>query len=129
LANYPLNPLPLGKLTVAAPGTTIGFTANCQTFYGKTFYNTSPQGTNGPEDAWANKILIFVNPSNAGLVYIGYAGMDKSTGKGVIAALQKGNPVFELSDQEGSNKYRVGDIVVDADNANDWIIASAKIWG
>ena len=126
----PLNPLPLGKLTVATPGTPVGFTSNCQTLYGKPFYNTSTDGAhNGPEDLWAEKLYIRPNPANTGTVYIGFAGMNRSTGQGVILVLSKTDQTFELSMSEGSNKFRVGDIMVDADTGGDNIFASAQVWG
>jgi len=128
--NLPLNPLPLGQLTVATPGTPIGFTSNCQTFYGQPFYLTDPTGKlNGPNDLWAERIYIRANPNNAGNVYIGYAGMNKSTGQGVVAVLSKSDPPFALNMAYGANKLWVGQFEVDADNASDSIFASAQLWG
>lgn len=125
----PLNPLPLGLLTVATPGTLVQLTSNCQTLYGKTFYNTSPSGTNGQEDLWAADVLIRAVPANAGSIYLGYKTMIRATGAGVIAIIAKGDPPFKLSEQQGANKIRVGDLYVDSDNGTDGCYASAFVWG
>lgn len=125
-----MNPLPLGVLAVVTPGVAIQFTSNCQSFYSKPFYNTGPTGnTNGPEDLWCERIYIRANPSNAGTVFIGFVGMNKTTGQGVIAILGKTDPPFVLKMGQGSNKFRVGDIYVDASNGGDSIVASAEVWG
>lgn len=134
MPNYPLNPLPLGKLTVAAAGTPIQFNANCSAFYSATFYNTGAGGVNGPEDAWVSILNIRTNPNNAGNVYIGTktkagGNMNKTTGEGVIMVLSKSDPPQRWDRGEGCNKWRVGDLFVDADNSGDSIFASVEIWG
>ena len=104
-------------------------TSNCQTLYSHSFYNTSPSGTNGPDDLWCAVVLIRAVPSNAGSVFLGYKGMNISTGAGVIALIAKTDPPFRLSQQQGANKIRVGDLYLDATNGGDGIFASAEVWG
>lgn len=116
--------LPLGKVTVLAAGTPVRATINIQP-------NPLPPGYR----IAAHGIMFQVWKTNAGLVYIGHQGMNKTTGEGVLAVLGKpsfdsdGNivflPTFSIALTIAPNAMNPTMFFIDADNANDAVLVTA----
>jgi len=103
----------LGYVTVAAAGTPVRATVN----------ETDPALRVG-----AQSILFQAKPDNTGVMYIGLAGMDRTTGAQVIGFL--GTPVSEsapsllISMPDVSGGLNVADFYVDADDNGDVAVVS-----
>jgi len=123
-----MNPLPLGKLIVATPGTPIRLTSAL---------SQSPKAPAGNadimEDLWCDKLQLKTlqtssgaHSANSGLIYIGRQDMNKTTLAGVYMILEPGESQW-FSSTAGGNILRVGDYWVDADNANNWVTGWAHV--
>jgi hypothetical protein len=105
------NPMPFGPVKVTAPGTPVALTTNLLA-----------QGTlQGGDPVAVNKISVVSLPSNTGAVYIGIAGMNKSTMQGVLFAFSAANIGWQITTNEGLNTYRFDEIYVDADVAGEGV--------
>ena len=77
----------------------------------------------------ASKIFFQVVPGLTGKTYIGKTGMNKSTLAGVVRILwpnTAGGPSehFSLESNDGADAFRLSDYVIDADVANEGILAT-----
>jgi hypothetical protein len=68
-----------------------------------------------------NKISVVSLPSNTGSVYVGIAGMNKSTLQGVLFVFSASNIGWQVTNNEGANTYRFDEIYVDADVAGEGV--------
>jgi len=117
------NPVMLGVLAPTA-GTPVRLTSG---LVGALVDPNLPYGNaNSGDDLWAQKIELQAPPGNGGNVYIGIAGMNKTTLAGVIKILEPGQqwPIFHYS---GLNKYHVGEWFIDADITGSQLIGFADV--
>lgn len=106
----------LGYVSVAAAGTPVRATNN----------ETDPAARIG-----AQAVLFQALPANAGPIYIGLAGMDKTTGVGVLAILPGPTdpatgpfPSFSPAQPLSAAAFNMADFYVDADNNDDGVVIS-----
>lgn len=103
----------LGKVTVASAGTPVRATAN-QT----TPANRFP----------AHSYLVEAVVGNTGKVYIGAAGMDKSTLVGVFVVLPPPTanvlPSFSATVSYSPNHFNMADVWIDVDTNNEGALVS-----
>jgi hypothetical protein len=105
------NPMPFGPVKVPAPGTPVGLITNLVS-----------QGLCLAGDAvGVNKISVVSLPTNTGAVYLGIAGMNKSTLQGVLFVFSSANTSWQVTNNEGLNTYRFDDLFVDADVAGEGV--------
>lgn len=105
------NPQPIGAVKVPSPGTPVPL-------------NTAlvAAGLCAATDAIpVNKISLVSLPTNTGNVYIGVAGMNKSTLSGVLYVFSSANAAWQITNNQADNTYRLDRMYVDADNANEGI--------
>jgi hypothetical protein len=103
------NPMPFGPVKVPVPGTPVELTAQLVA-----------SGVCLPGDPIpVNKMSIVSLPTNTGTVYIGLAGMNKSTMQGVLFAFSAANMGWQITNKEGANTYRFDQIYVDAQVAGE----------
>lgn len=104
----------LGATTVPVPGTPVRLAL--------------PMSLQPPT---VHALLIEALPDNTDVVYIGVAGMDKSTLAGVIIVLPAPTvniiPTFSASIAQAANGLPVGDLYVDAAQADEGVVASALV--
>ena len=104
-----MNMNPLGRVSVATPGTPVALAAN----------NT----------ATAAKIFFQVIPGLTGKTYIGKAGMNKSTLAGVVRILWPNSgggfsENFWIETNNGTDSLRMSDYFVDADIAGEGLLVT-----
>ena len=104
----------LGTTTIAVPGT--------------------PQRLSIPASVSPTNVhalLLQVLSSNVGKVYIGTAGLNKSTLAAVLAVLPAPSgsvlPVFTTAMAQAANALPLGSLWVDADNGGDGILGSVIV--
>lgn len=107
------NPIPLGKVTVASAGTPVNVLTN---------FSSDPAYTK----LHANKVEVRALFSNAGPIYVGYQGLDRSTLANVIAILPP-NAVYTLVEPNALNVIDVSAFYVDADTSGDAALVTAHI--
>jgi hypothetical protein len=107
------NPVPLGKVTVDAAGTPVPLIDN---FAGNPDY----------ESMTSNKIDIQCPIDSPGRIYLGYEGMDKSTGVKVLREIMPGGS-FGITDPAAANCFDVFSFYVDTDVNGGYCYASAHI--
>lgn len=120
------NPMALGNVTVATPGTPVQVTATLQaTAAGSGFIVQSPT------DAVLCNLLSFVTSTithsgagNSGPIYIGTRFMVRSTLAGVYAVLKPGQSI-PFTVNVALNAFDANQFWVDADNAGDGLYGSA----
>ena len=113
MATFPKgNPTSLGRVNVAVPGTLANLTANF------TDLLPTPRTPAASYERAAKSISVQADPSNAGNIFVGVAGMLKATGVGVFIELAKGQ-FFTFSQNDAPNAFDVGDFFLDADTAAD----------
>jgi len=105
------NPMPFGPVKVAVPGTPVQLTAQLV---------ASGECLLGDPVA-VNKISVVSLPSNTGAVYVGIAGMNKSTMHGVLFTFSAGNMGWQITNNEAANTYRFDQMYVDADVAGEGV--------
>lgn len=110
------NPVPLGKVTVAVPGTLIKLTVNFPDM------DTAAVG----QPLHAAVLFIQALPGNIGPVYLGTVGLVRATGVGVYVSLAAGEG-FTLSVQGAANPFNILDYRLDADAATDAVFASFTV--
>jgi hypothetical protein len=99
------NPMPFGPVKVSAPGTPVALIASLVA-RGVCLAGDSVE---------VNKISIVSLPSNTGSVYIGIAGMNKSTMQGVLFVFSAANTSWQVTNNVAANTYRFDQLQVDAD--------------
>lgn len=106
----------LGYVTVTAAGTPVRATAN------------QPDPT---QRMAAQSIIFQARPGNAGAVYIGFAGMNKSTGEGVLGVVPAPTdptsgpyPSWSASVPLVPAGLNAAEFYVDADQNNDSVIVA-----
>lgn len=105
------NPQPVGAVKVPTPGTPVPLNTALVT-----------AGICAATDAIpVNKISIVSLPSNTGNVYVGLAGMNKSTLSGVIYVFSSANAAWQITNNRAENTYRFDHLYVDADTANEGV--------
>lgn len=62
---------------------------------------------------------------NTGNVYIGFVGMNKTTGFNLLVTIVPGGPDYCVTNPFGSNVYALESYVIDADNAGDGVYGSS----
>ncbi len=106
-------PQPIGPVKVATPGTPVSV--------------LSALIANGlcvaGDRVAVNKIDLQGLPVNTGNVYIGFAGMNKSTLFNVLAVLAPGQD-WNVTNNVGKNTYAFETMYVDADTAGDGVYGS-----
>jgi hypothetical protein len=109
------NPAPLGQVTVASSGTPVPLNTNFSDL--------------GSDEAVRNQtnqcswVFVQANPANAGLCFIGNANMNIATKAGVYLILAAGaSASIQIGDV--TNGLNINDFYVDADNNDDWVIAT-----
>lgn len=113
MATFPKgNPTALGLLTVAVPGTLVNLTANF------TDLLPTPDTPGAIVERLAKSISVQADPSNAGNIFVGVAGMLRATGVGVFIELAPGQ-FFTFSQNDAPNAFDVGDLFIDANTAAD----------
>ena len=105
------NPMPFGPVNVPVPGTPVDLTA--QLIASGVCLVADP--------VEVNKISIVSLPSNTGAVYVGIAGMNKSTMRGVLFTFSTGSIGWQITNNEGANTYRFDQMYVDADVAGEGV--------
>jgi hypothetical protein len=117
----PFRPQPFGPVTVITPGTPVPLISQlvaagiCLT----------------TDHIPVNKIdlkPLTMNHSgagNTGNVYIGFVGMNKTTGFNMLVTIVPGGPDYAVTNPSGSNAYSLESYVVDADNAGDGVYGSS----
>lgn len=103
----------LGLVRVTSPGTPVRLTVN----------QAAPSS-----NLACNSIMIQTLSSNVGKVYIGGSAMIKSSLNGVYAMLPiptaNSLPAFSIGNPTAQAAFNAADIFIDADNANDGVLAS-----
>lgn len=107
------NPVPLGKVTVAAAGTPVRLTNN---------FVSDPDHMN----ALVSKLNVQALTDNTGPVYLGYAGMNRTTLAGVLAIIPQGS-TWTFGEFNALNTIKPHDLYLDADNNGDAALVSAHI--
>jgi hypothetical protein len=118
MANITSNPTSLGSVVVPVPGVPQRITKNFPEFT-----SSPPKDT----DLWCNQLEIFGLPDNTGNVYIGNSAMNKTTLAGVYHILGATDTRVFSPPATGMNTIYPGDYYVDADDADDGVLASAQI--
>ena len=104
------NPVALGAITIVA-GTPQSVIANFPTY----------------TDLTANKVdFQNLNTPGGGQVYIGYAGMNRTTYAGVLKVLQPGES-WSITHNVGLNVLPVKDFYLDGAASNDLVLVSCHI--
>ncbi len=62
---------------------------------------------------------------NTGNVYVGFAGMNKTTGFNLLVTIPPGGSDFSITNDGGANIYSLESILIDADNAGDGVYGSS----
>jgi hypothetical protein len=107
---FSTNPVSLGKITVATAGTAVSLTAN---FSANAAYT----------DAMTSWLVVQANPANTGVLYIGLAGMNTTSGAGVLGVIEKGKEWRFDPAVDGCLNIRPSDLRLDAATNNDWAVA------
>lgn len=94
------NPMSLGYLTVG--GSPVSVIENYSTY----------------TDLVANKVECQALKTNAGTVYVGYSGMNTTSGVGVLKALQPGES-WVLAHNVGMNVIPAAELYIHGSNAGD----------
>jgi hypothetical protein len=118
----PTGPLyPLGKITVAAPGTPILLSQNVSI---STAFGTAAS----PTAVVATQLLLSTPATNTGFVYLIFKGNTAAAnnGTGIIVAIPPG-VLYTLASPQLSNIFYLGNYAVDADTAANSLIATAVI--
>jgi hypothetical protein len=105
------NPMPFGPVKVSAPGTPVGLLTNL----------IARGECLAGDPVPVNKISIVSLPSNTGAVYLGTAGMNKSTLQGVLFRFSAANIAWQITNNEAANTYRFDQLLVDADVAGEGV--------
>ena len=104
----------LGKVTVPIPGTPVALTV--------------PTTINPPS---VHAILIEVLATNTGKIYIGLAGLNKTTLAGVLIVLAvptaNSLPTFSIAVTQAANALSLPQLRFDVDNANDGVLVSGIV--
>jgi hypothetical protein len=108
-----MNPVPLGKVAVAAAGTPVRLTAN--------FPSDSEF-----EQMVVSKLNIQALTDNTGPLYLGYADMNRTTLAGVLAIIPQGS-TWAFGEYNALNTIKPHDLYLDADNNGDAGLVSAHI--
>ena len=111
--SFPTNPVALGKVTVAAAGAPVPLINN--------FANSE-----GYSSLRANKMEVQALPDNTGLVYLGFQGMDKSTGEKVLRVLSAGE-TYSITDPAANNFIDVFNFYIDTDTSGEGVYANAHV--
>lgn len=117
------DPMILGLTTVTASGTPVSILKNFPIV--DTESERIIAGFSGKVSS-----ILFKSPNasstlvNTGIVYIGSANMNIATGEGVIIDIGIGES-FLLGSNDSLNLYSLGDLYMDADNADDGLYISA----
>lgn len=107
------NPVPLGKVTVSTAGTPVLAIAN---------FSSDSDFTS----LYANKLEVAALPSNSGMIYVGYSGMNRSSLAGVIAMIQPGGS-WIFTENAGMNVFDVSRLYLDADTDSNAALVTAHI--
>lgn len=113
--NVAANPVVLGKLAPTS-GTPIRLTANLTAAYGNTEI---------ADDLHAHTLEIVASTDNAGRLYVGYTGLNKTTLAGVIKVLEPGES-WSISGPS-MNTYWVGTYFVDVATSTDYCNGFAHV--
>jgi hypothetical protein len=105
------NPMPFGPVVVPVPGTPVEL--NTQLVANGVCMRGDP--------VEVNKISVVSLPSNTGAVYVGIAGMNKSTLRDVLFVFDASNIGWQVTNNEGANTYRFDELYVDADVAGEGV--------
>lgn len=107
------NPVPLGKVEVAAAGTPVKLTSNF--------------AADAEIDRMVvSKLSVQALTGNQGPVYLGYAGMSRTTLEGVIAIIPAGT-TWNFGEFNALNTLKPSDLFLDADNNDDAALVAAHI--
>lgn len=111
-------PQALGKVAVVTPGTPVSLVSSLIT---AGIMTVGAQLPTCKLALWApptsaTKTSGWGGPVNVGTIYLGYAGMNKTTLAGVIATIPPGGFWESAS---ASTSYYLDQLVIDADNAGD----------
>lgn len=105
----------LGRTIVVTPGTLVPIVV--------------PSTINPPS---VHAFIVEALPGNAGRVYLGLAGLLRSTLANVIIVLPIPTsnfiPTFSCSITSAANPLRLDTLFLDADTANDGVLISAIVW-
>ncbi len=111
----------LGKLTVPTSGTPVQVPAPV----------LPGQGPTLPALSTVHALVIEVLSTNTGKIYVGIAGLNKSTLAGVLMVLPVPTanllPTFSISLTAAANALSLTDLVVDADNSGEGVLISGII--
>ena len=91
---------PIGKVTVATPGTLV---------------QINPQATNFVRAT----TLVVSTVGNTGNVFIGKKGMVRATGVGVLAVIGPNASPQQIGDQGAGMQFDTTDLYIDANTGND----------
>ena len=106
--------IPLGKVTVVTPGTLVQATVN------RPDYTT--------KGVALHAVMFQAWPGNNGLVYVGLADMDKTTGENVLGIIpvpdttDKFLPTFSMAITIAPNAFNGARWFIDADQAGDAVL-------
>ena len=105
------SPLPIGAVTVPSPGTPVQLISVLVTA------GICLAGESVP----VNKATITSLPTNTGNVYLGIAGMNKTTLTGVLYVFTSANVSWPLTNNVGLNTYQFDGLYVDVDVAGEGV--------
>jgi hypothetical protein len=121
--NVASRPLSLGKLAPTA-GTPIRLTTNLVGALADPFL---PYGNAASSnDLWAHALEIKSVSTNSGNLYIGFAGMVKSTLVNVVRVIEPGES-WPFSTAVSLNPYHLGELFIDVDNTGDYGMGSCDV--
>ncbi len=111
----------LGKITVAVSGTPVNVPAPV----------LPGQGPALPALSTVHALVIEALAANTGKIYIGIAGLNKSTLAGVLLTLPVPTanfiPTFSVSLTAAANALSITDLWIDADNAGEGVTISGLV--
>lgn len=107
---------PLGRITVATPGTPVSLTQNLSAA-GKQYTSTG----NSEYAAAFNKITCEAPSANTGNCYLMYPGFAKGDPNGIIRTVPSGTVVEVIASATSRNVFGFGDFLIDADTSNNYL--------
>jgi len=117
----PFKPQPFGPVVVTTPGTPVPLISQM----------VAAGICLATDHIAVNKLDVkpltmnYGGAGNIGNVYLGFAGMNKTTGFNLLVTLVPGGPDYCVTNTVGSNAYSLESYVLDADNAGDGVYGSS----
>lgn len=121
------NPVPLGIVTVVTPGVLVPLTVNFPALRGNDDIRKNLHACGLHVMCDAGGVAGVTTPTpNTGRVYIGYSNINRTTLAGVLFWVDPGGQMWYPQYSE-TNTLMVDKMYMDADNAGDWALITAKV--